>query len=470
MTAVRGARTTLRYRDLVDRLDGWADDLRGLDLQAGSLVALDVVDATYLAPAHLAVRAAGHVPMLLDPHLAPRRRSALLDASRPALVMAVQERAEIDPFASNPRTLPSKAGYLGFTSGTQGTPKGIVSYEPGVMHFAAWEARTIGLRRGTPVGMISAPTFEVVFRELFMTLLGGGELVPATSRVRADPSAVIPWLADHEVEVVHAVPGLATRWLTASPEHPMPFLSWTLFAGEPLHGSQVRAWRVRAPRSEVINLYGPSETTLAKFFYHVPPDPSPGIQPVGRPLPDTDLQRLPLSTPGNNAGKRAFQIGIATPYGSLGYLDGTGTDSDHQVLRREFGRTIFSSQDIGEIDDAGNLVVLGRLDSRVKRRGVFVDLARIEAAATDVPGVGLSCCVQTSAATGSAVALVVESADEDIVVRLRRELRGALGPDGPDHVLVVQALPLSPNAKVDRRAVAGLAETAIRRGPKTGRK
>ncbi|MFI1767329.1 AMP-binding protein [Streptomyces sp. NPDC020800] len=455
--AVRGPRAVLGYRDLSDLVHAWTARLNGSGLPAGTVAALEVTDPTYLAPAHLAVRAAGLVPMLLDPHLPPARRDALLETGRPGLVIGVSEDLACRPGVPDPRVLPPDAGYLGFTSGTQGAPKGIVSNEAGVSHFVSWEAAALGLRPGTPVALISPPSFEVVFRELFLTLTTGAELVVAPPAVRADPSAVLPWLAEQDVEVLHAVPSLAARWLAAAPGRQLNRLRWTLFAGEPLHAAQVAAWRESAPHTEVVNLYGPSETTLAKFWYQVPAEPTAGIQPVGQPLPGTRLRRL---SPASNSpqeqapvGDEVFRIGIATPHGSFGYLEGTGTPTDHASLRRQAGETEFDSQDLGRLDPDGNLVVTGRRDSRVKRRGVFVDLGLIEALATREPSVRLACCVQAGPERGGAVVLVVESADPGTAARLTRELRRRLGPEAPEDVVAVASLPLSPNGKIDRRTI-----------------
>ena len=473
-TAVRTPRTTLSYADLSEHLHAWSTALGELDLPTGTVIALDILDPTYLAPAHLAVRSRGHIPMLLDPHLPPARRAALLEAGRPALVMDIQEHPRYTPHRADGRTLDPQAGYLGFTSGTQGPPKGIVSQERGVLHFVTWEAQTIALRPGQPVGLISPPSFEVVFRELFMTLTSGAELVVATPQTRIDPSAIVPWLADEGVEVIHAVPSLATRWLEANPGRTMDQLVWTLFAGEPLHATQVTSWRTAAPRTQVVNLYGPSETTLAKFWYHVPPKPAPGIQPVGRPLPGTDLRPLPLpsadaTTTHAMPADDTFQISIATPHGSLGYLAGTGTPADHAALRRGAGITTFDSQDLGRLDAEGNLVVTGRLDSRVKRRGVFVDLGRIEALAARHPDVTLACCFQTSADTGAKIVLVVESDQSQVPATLSRELRRTLGPEAPEQITAVTSMPLSPNGKIDRRALADRERPQTATGPEQTR-
>jgi non-ribosomal peptide synthetase component F len=337
--------------------------------------------------------------------------------------------------------LPEGTGYVVFSSGSQGSPKGIAGQAAGLAHFIDWEIGTLGVRPGTRTGMLTSPAFDVVYRDLLVPLCAGGELHIAETQVRSTASRVVPWLAEHEVEIVHIVPSLASRW--AATDVRAPALRWSLFAGEPLYAPHVSRWRAVAPESRVLNLYGPSETTLAKFAYEVPPTPGSGLQPVGRPLPGTRLEFEP-------AGAQQ-RIVISTPYGSLGYLDDTCTPDDARRLRRDANVTRFATQDRGFLDSEGNLVVAGRLDSLVKRNGSFVDLARIEAAAGDLGGVRAACCVQLP--LSGRIVLAVEGPGPESLAGLRRQLQPRLGVQLPDRIVAVDALPLLAGGKVDRRAV-----------------
>jgi acyl-coenzyme A synthetase/AMP-(fatty) acid ligase len=255
------------------------------------------------------------------------------------------------------------------------------------------------------------------------------------------------------------VPSLSARWLDAAERtgsRSVDSLRYTLFAGEPLHGRQVHRWRAIAPGTTVVNLYGPSETTLATCHYTVPADCDAGLQPVGLPLPDGTVDLVPVDQSGRSDTCRVV---ITTPHGSLGYLPGACSPDDLRRLRREHGVTRFETQDRGHHDVAGNLVIEGRLDSLVKRRGTFVDVMRIEAAAADLPDVVAACCVQSPAT--SEIVLVVVPADQSAdsaaaVAGLRRKLRAPLGADLPDHVVALPTMPTLPSGKVDRLGVRAL--------------
>jgi acyl-coenzyme A synthetase/AMP-(fatty) acid ligase len=112
---------------------------------------------------------------------------------------------------------------------------------------------------------------------------------------------------------------LAQTWLSSSAaETKFPDLRRVFFAGEPLKDSLIHAWREHFPNCQIINLYGPTETTLAKCFYEVPEQALPGIQPVGSPLPRT--QAL-VRTRATVVDWRTSEIVIRTPFRTFGYIN-----------------------------------------------------------------------------------------------------------------------------------------------------
>ncbi|MEO7287625.1 MAG: AMP-binding protein [Jatrophihabitantaceae bacterium] len=449
--AVVTATDRLDYRGLWQHIGRWQQRCSALDLLPGSLVAVLSSSGAGLPAAFLGARAAGLVPLLIDSAQPASRVADLLAAARPAAVLrSDQDEAELVAEA-NPRTLPAEAGYLAFSSGTQGRPKAVVGQAAGLLRFIDWEIATLGVGPGTRVAMLTSPSFDVCYRDLLLPLCSGGELHVAEQAVRSAPAAVLPWLAEHQIEVLHAVPSLSARWIEDAPP-PLEALRHTLFAGEPLYGRHVHRWRQVAPASRVSNLYGPSETTLAMFHYQVPADCDPGLQPVGRPLPDGTFDLVPAG-PEQGIGN-VYRVIITTPHGSLGYLPDTCSADDLGRLSREHGVTRFQTQDRGRLDPEGNLVVAGRLDSLVKRRGTFVDIARIEAAAADLAEVRAACCVQL--ASSSEIVLVVQGPDPAGAASLRRALRAPLGADLPDRVVALPVLPLLPGGKADRRAIREL--------------
>ena len=97
---------------------------------------------------------------------------------------------------------------------------------------------------------------------------------------------MIEWLSAARITLMHTVPSLAASWVADGELTPVETLRYTFFAGEPLTDGLARRWRTNvAPGGDIVNLYGPTETTLAKCFYTLPADPEPGVQAIGSPLP-----------------------------------------------------------------------------------------------------------------------------------------------------------------------------------------
>ncbi|GAA1938364.1 hypothetical protein GCM10009738_09250 [Kitasatospora viridis] len=465
--AVVGADRTLSYAQVGATIERVAGVLRD-SAPPGSVVAVSTRGGVDLPGVFLGVRAAGLVPYLLDAYLPRARVEALLAVARPAVVIEEAPPHRLRPGVPDPRVLPPAAGYVVFTSGSQGAPKGIVGNAAGLDRFLDWEVRELALEPGRPAAVLTSPSFDVVLREMLVPLVCGGRLHVAGPRVRTDPRSVLPWLREEGVELLHLVPSLSARWL-AGHDLGLPRLRWSVFAGEPLYARHVRQWRQAAPNSRIGNLYGPSETTLAKFWHRVD-GPVEGLLPVGRPLPGTVLHRLPVPEHAA-AAPGTFRIGIETPDGSLGYLDPDRIGEVAGTLRRAREVTLFETQDRGRTAPDGSLIVAGRLDSIVKRRGAAVDTASIAAAALDDPGVEAACCFQVDRDAEGDLVLALAVRGEPAVDRgaLVTALRTALGPAMPDAVLACEQLPRLPSGKVDAGAVArGLASGELAARPLFG--
>jgi D-alanine--poly(phosphoribitol) ligase subunit 1 len=443
------------YAELWDQVLAWSSELRSRKAPPGTAAALVIHDPAHLPAAFLAARRADLVPLPIDGLMPAARCAAMIAAGRPSLVLSVGASLSIGEAHHSPTRLPAEAGYLVFSSGSQGAPKGIIGNERGVIHFVDWETAALGLAAGPRVAMLSSPSFDVVLRDMLLPLFTGGVVCAAPAAVRTNPASVLPWLAAQAVEVISAVPSLSARWLAAAATpRPLTRVTWTLFGGEPLYAEHVVAWRTAAPSTSVLNLYGPSETTLAKFWHLVGAEPGSGLEPVGRPLPGTTLDRARIS---GGAASDAFQIRLQTPYGSLGYLPGTASETDRGRLTRADGVTTFLTQDRGRLDAQQRLVVEGRLDSYVKRRGLLLDLAHLEQAAVATPGVTLACGVQIRPESTGAVVLAVEAPADVSPAQLRQALRRQLGVAMPDEVIVLPLLPRLSSGKVDRQEVRRMA-------------
>ena len=354
---------------------------------------------------------------------------------------------------------PDDPAYVFFTSGTTGTPKAILGRQRGLAHFVSWQRDAFEIAAGDRVAQLTGLAFDVVLRDIFLPLVSGATLCLPDDGDRS-PERMLPWLAEEAITALHTVPSLASVWLDAVPEGlRLSSLRWVFFAGEPLTDHLVRRWRAElAPQGGVVNLYGPTETTLAKCFYRVPDPPAPGVQPVGAAIPSA--QALVLAGGRRCAVGEAGEIVIRTPFRSLGYL--AASEEDHRrfrpnPFRDDAGDLLYFTGDRGRYRADGVLEILGRLDDQVKIRGMRVEPGEVRAALLRQDGVRECAVVAREDSPGNKrlVAYVVpaDTAGFDVTEArhiLRRELPDYMVPAA---IMVLAALPLTPNGKLDRRAL-----------------
>ena len=355
---------------------------------------------------------------------------------------------------------PEDGAYIFFTSGSTGTPKGVLGCHKGLSHFLHWQRETFEIGPGDRCAQLSALSFDVMLRDVFLPLTSGATLhLPATEN-RLDPRQILPWLEREEITLIHTVPSLVRGWLRDVPSDVrLPALRRMFFAGEPLSDRLVRQWRDRFPEAgEIINLYGPTETTLAKCYYRVPDELTPGVQPIGVPLPETQILILAQGDRLCAVGEPG-EIAIRTPFCSLGYLQ--GSQETGRFTPNPFGNDptdrVYYTGDRGCYGADGTLKILGRLDRQVKIRGVRVEPGEIEAVVEKHPEIWQTAVVPQENALGEIclVAYVVARGKHIPTTQLRGFLSREL-PDAmiPSAFVWRDALPLNPNGKIDRRTLA----------------
>jgi acyl-CoA synthetase (AMP-forming)/AMP-acid ligase II/acyl carrier protein len=240
------------------------------------------------------------------------------------------------------------------------------------------------------------------------------------------------------------------------------------FAGEPLTESLVRRWREAFPEAgKIVNLYGPTETTLAKCYFQVPDQLPPGIQPVGSPLPET--QALVLQPNGQLCGMgEPGEIVIRTPFRSLGYLNAR-EENQRAFFKNPFREdphdVLYRTGDRGRYRPDRLLEILGRLDDQLKIRGVRIEPGEIAAVLeqhASVRQVFVMAHEENSHRPASShssgkrlVAYVVPVVGHVPTTGELRDFLQVRMPNCmvPSQFVMLNGLPLTPNGKVDRRAL-----------------
>ncbi|MGW1591226.1 non-ribosomal peptide synthetase [Streptomyces sp. NPDC002386] len=339
------------------------------------------------------------------------------------------------------------AGYVYFTSGTTGRPKGIKGSLRAVEHFLDWETAEFGITDGTRVSLLTSPGFDAFLRDALVPLRSGGSVRAAGPGTVPVAATLAEWLEKQRVEVLHCVPTvfrtLRAAGLTSGS---LPRLRTVLLAGEPVRPADVAWWRgLFGDDKALVNLYGPSETTMTKVFRRLgAEDAEAGTVPAGLPLPGVDVRVLAAGTPVTGT---IGEIEIRTPFPLGGYLDGRpgGFTGAHG----------YRTGDLGRLRPDGVLEVLGRRDQQVKVNGVRVELGEIEDTLRRHPGVRDVCAAAVAEADADPVLVAYVVTDDSTTdEELRAHAETGLVPGcRPSLYIRLAAVPRTLNGKADRRAL-----------------
>jgi amino acid adenylation domain-containing protein len=352
--------------------------------------------------------------------------------------------------------------YVYFTSGSTGTPKGIAGRLKGIDHFMRWEIKTFGLDHHTRVGQFTAISFDAFLRDMFVALCTGGTVcVPPDRDSILDTRKLIDWIDEQKITLIHCVPSLFRAVLNEELRaDQFCSLKHILLSGEPLLPGDVKRWmNVYGERVQLVNLYGPTETTMTKFFYVVQPsDRERRSIPIGKPMEGARalvLDEKGIVCPPGRVG----DIYIRTPFRSLGYY-GQPELTSEVFIRNPFsqdpGDIIYKTGDLGRLLEDGNFEFLGRKDQQVKIRGVRIELGEIEGLLREHTSVKDTAVVDREDTSGHKyLCAYVVFSKEDQTDALRDFLSASL----PEYMLpaafvTLDKLPRTINGKVDRRALS----------------
>ena len=322
----------------------------------------------------------------------------------------------------------------------------------GLSHFVAWQRETFSIQPADRVAQLTNLSFDVALRDIFTPLCSGATICLPPDTL--DPVNPWPWFQGARITRLHAVPSLASIWLDRAPDGACYSLKTVFFAGEPLTDSLVHRWRRVAPGAEIINLYGPTETTLAKCWHRVSDPPDHGVQPIGTSLPGS--QALVIGDEGRLCGAgETGEIVIRTPYRTKGYLKSSGRSGfATNPFREEADDIIYYTGDLGRYRADGVLEILGRKDDQLKILGVRVEPGEIVAALTRHPEIRHGFVMPHPAAATSLVAYVVADKTRVDARQLSAHLSSLLQPALiPRWFVFLDHLPLNTNGKIDRGAL-----------------
>ncbi len=273
--------------------------------------------------------------------------------------------------------------YIFFTSGTSNIPKAILGKNKSLVHFIQWESDLLHIGEGARVSQLTFPTYDAILRDIFTPLFVGGTIcIPVKKDIVFDSSRLSEWIEDEAINVLHCTPTIFRNIRKEMISKSYSELQFILLAGESIIPQELKKWyQVFGDRIQLINLYGPSETTMVKTFYFIKSS-DVGCQaiPIGKPMNDVKIHIV--DEEGNLCGvDTEGEIFIETEYTALGYYCNEEltkkkyvyitTDDQKEVLAYRTG-------DCGRYREDGNIEYLGRKDRQIKKLGNRIELGEIE--------------------------------------------------------------------------------------------
>ncbi|NLG49703.1 MAG: amino acid adenylation domain-containing protein, partial [Chloroflexi bacterium] len=476
---------TLTYGELNRRANQLAHYLRRLGVGRETLVGISVERSLEMMVGLLGILKAGGAYVPLDPDYPAERLAYMLQDAGVALVVTQERIAprlgeavravcldrdwpdmEQEPGTNPPHlATPDNLAYVIYTSGSTGRPKGVmVSHRSVVNHNVAVAAK-FALKAGDRMLQFASINFDGAVEEIFPTWLAGATLVLRPGGVLPGPSELMDLIATERLTVLDLPTAYWHQWvhdLSLEPGAALPEpLRLVAVGGEKAQRESLIAWQQLPGRAVPwLNTYGPTEATVIATLYDVRLEQWDADRelPIGRPIAnmrvyilDDRLQPVPVGVPGE-----LYIGGVGVARGYLHRPDLTAERFVPDPFSGEAGARLYRTGDRARYLADGNIEFLGRLDDQVKVRGFRVELGEIEAALREQPGIKDAVVLAREDTPGQPrlVAYLVPKGQPPAISELREQLGHKL-PEYmiPSAYVFLEAFPLTPNAKVDRKAL-----------------
>lgn len=475
--ALVDAETTITYRELAHRVERLRTELARAGCTEGSVVACQGPRSATTAVLLLALESLGAVHLPVDPAWPSARITEVIQRSASTHIVIYPRGSEsptITPTGverSWARTGDAAPAYLIFTSGTTGLPKGVIVEHRGMVNHLRAKISLLGLSADDRVAFTAPLAFGISIWQALAPLMVGASVVVAGDEDVTFPRRLLRLLQRRAVTVLELVPTAIGTLLdqlereTAS----LPSLRRLVSTGEELRpGLASRALR-ELPGATLVNAYGQTECS-DDVAHHVVTAQDTALPrlPVGSPVGGCSLHVLVREADGNWRAAEADEAGevfvAGLPVGS-GYLDGTAAArrafyADPLSADSSTGR-LYRTGDLGRIQD-GCLRYLGRADRQVKVAGVRLELDEVEAVLSRHPALTHCGVVLSTARLGRAELVAHYVPDPAVGADPHEEFAGQLerfvartlpAAAVPRRWLRQKTIPLTPNGKVDHRAL-----------------
>ncbi|MDX9669520.1 MULTISPECIES: non-ribosomal peptide synthase/polyketide synthase [unclassified Pseudomonas] len=482
--AVVAGELALTYAELNARANQLARHLRELGVQADSRVGICVERGLDMVVGLLAILKAGGGYVPLDPAYPLERLAYMLEDSAPLAVLVQGSTRSLLGDVAVPlidldqpqwqvlptdnlavaELTPQHTAYVIYTSGSTGQPKGVINEHSGVVNRLLWMQDAYQLTAADTVLQKTPFSFDVSVWEFFWPLMTGARLVMARPEGHKDPLYLSEIIEREHITTLHFVPSMLDVFLAHADTARCGGLRQVMCSGEALPGSVVRRFKQQLPGSELHNLYGPTEAAVDVTAWNCagPLEQTPDNTPIGKPIANTRMYIL---------GAQQQPV----PHGVVGELYIGGVQVARGYLNRpelsaerflddpfQANGRMYRTGDVARYLPDGNIEYLGRNDDQMKIRGLRIELGEIQARLTQIDGVQEAAVLAREDVPGDKRLVAYYTGARLEVDVLRSHLLERL----PDYMVPavfvhLDVLPLSPNGKLDRKALPAPDLTAL---------
>lgn len=499
--AVQCGEERLTYGALNARADQLARRLRGLGVGPETLVGICLTRSSGMVTALLGVLKAGGAYLPLDPEYPAERLSLMMDDARvPVIISEEPLRDRLPPHQAvvvwleknheivsgrrleNPVSQATAANlaYVIYTSGSTGTPKGVMITHANVCQYVHAIREALGITAADCWLHTASFAFSSSVRQFLVPLSCGATVIIATAGQIRDPRALFALIRQDQVSILDIVP-----WLWRACNQALARLEPTdratlldnqlrliLSASEPLLSDIPLRWAVEFRHgARLFNMLGHTETTGIVTLYPISAgggDAAPAV-PVGRPIGNTEVYLLGARQQLVPIGVRG-EVYIGGAGVARGYLNRPELTAERFIsdpFSQNPGARLYRTGDVARYLPDGNIEFLGRIDHQIKMRGLRIEPNEIETALAEHSAVRECAVVAVDSAGGKRLVAHVVLCEPGTRARLLPELRQFLEQKLPHYmvpaaIVEADALPRTPNGKVDRKALSVRSRAAAR--------
>lgn len=473
--------TVLTYGELNERADRLARVLRAKGVGRDRVAGLLLERSAEVIVSILGIMKAGGAYLPIDPEMPAERVRYLLEDSGASVIVtqtSLLDKASgaveivdiegmkglemTDLIAQSDQARPEDLAYVIYTSGSTGQPKGVLLEHRNLVNYVSWFSNAAELSPADKTALLSSYAFDLGYTSLFPALLSGCELHIVDKDVYSVPQTLLDYMGRHRISFIKATPSLFNLMLHASKDSwaaSCQSLRLVVLGGEPMNAGDVGSFHRQHPHVRFFNHYGPTETCIGAVAGEVDfeqlGDGAP--VPIGRPISnmrayilDSAGKTVPVGVPGE-----LFLGGAGL---ARSYLQRPDLTAEKFVSHPVTSERLYRTGDLARFLPDGRIEFHGRVDHQVKVRGYRVELGEIENILLQHPLIEEAALLVKD--ESQLIAYLVTSGD--VTTPHVRDYMSRLVPEYmiPSQAVRLDAMPLTPNGKIDRKALPA-AEGAV---------